>query len=267
MTFKKSTILSPQQDVSTFLQSKDKSSASTVSTVSTASTSSHLSDESSYSVSERSEPQSSTSQRSKSKGSAHVAISRLPSRVKTSKFSSIHSSARSNSDLKLHKRNPHTVLVSQNKDTGLWMTKTETMTNSKNLIRPVAIHKSEHDAVQYAIANAPPKLVSCEESKRCFQCDFMLHSRRRQAVNCRNCGVCICSSCSVSWNRTMVPSTFLAKNSPNKINVCKTCDYLATEFRHALLDGSLKYAKKLYETNNINLRCPLSNLKNGIEIM
>lgn len=67
----------------------------------------------------------------------------------------------------------------------------------------------------------------------------------------------------------MVPDTFLPtkKHTPSTVTVCKTCDYLATEFRLALLDGDFEYVVKLYMTGNINLRCPLANVEKGDEIM
>lgn len=64
----------------------------------------------------------------------------------------------------------------------------------------------------------------------------------------------------------MVPETFNNYNT-NTVDVCKTCDFLATEFRSALLEGRYKYALRLYMTGNINLRCPLANVKSGEEVM
>jgi hypothetical protein len=64
----------------------------------------------------------------------------------------------------------------------------------------------------------------------------------------------------------MVPETYNSKNSQN-VKVCKTCDYLATAFRHAILEGSYEQASSLYMTGNINLRCPLMNVRKGNEIM
>jgi len=64
----------------------------------------------------------------------------------------------------------------------------------------------------------------------------------------------------------MVPSSYKSKNT-NSISVCKTCDFLATAFRHALLGGRYNHALKIYKTGNINLRCPFTNVDNGSEIM
>ncbi len=64
----------------------------------------------------------------------------------------------------------------------------------------------------------------------------------------------------------MVPESFNIKKSP-RVVVCKTCDFLASAFRGALLDGNYKNALKIYMTGNINLRCPLANVTPGMEIL
>jgi hypothetical protein len=128
---------------------------------------------------------------------------------------------------------------------------------------------TEHDAKEAACNFAPPQLVSAELQRNCYLCekDF---SMLRKAVNCKNCGACICNSCSVNWTKEMLPWTFTAttKNAnKNSVKVCKTCDYIATSFRKVLLTGDYETALKLYMTGNMNLRCPFTNVKKGDEIM
>lgn len=64
----------------------------------------------------------------------------------------------------------------------------------------------------------------------------------------------------------MIPETYNVKNK-SSVKVCKTCNYLATAFRHALLSGNYELAQSIYMTGNINLRCPFMNVKKGNEVM
>merc|ERR1712232_1122689 len=45
------------------------------------------------------------------------------------------------------------------------------------------------------------------------------------------------------------------------MNVCKTCDWLCSSFRLALLDGDKDRAIALHATGNINLTTPFANVK------
>ena len=166
--------------------------------------------------------------------------------------------------LKLYKRNLAMAFVGRNKDTNLWITNIEMSENPENNF--IRSFHSEEDAKECAYAYSPPKMIPFESSPNCFLCDSPFHALRRRAAHCQNCGVCICKKCSVSWDKTMVPSTYNAKNS-STVCVCKTCDYLSSAFRCALLDSNYKHALKLYMTGNINLRCPFANVNPGIEIM
>jgi hypothetical protein len=169
-------------------------------------------------------------------------------------------------NLKLHKRNLVTSYIGRNKETNLWTVTIEATKDSKYTL---FTFPTEEEAKEAAYAYSPPKMMSFESNPVCHLCDSKFQSLVRRPSNCRNCGVCICNTCSVDWKKSMLPDTYLAKNNTKKnvVSVCKTCDYLATEFRCALLDGRYKHALKVYMTGNINLRYPLANVNNGMEIM
>lgn len=178
--------------------------------------------------------------------------------------------------LKLHTRNLLTAYVNHNKATSLWITTVNTdpnlnaNSNVNNNFRGSHLQafsfRSEHEARESAYVNAPPMMVSFDKSPNCFQCDSKFNSVFRRPAHCRNCGVCICSSCSSSWNKLMVPGTYNTKGSKT-VKVCKTCDYLSVAFRRSLLDGNYDAALKVYMTGNINLRCPFFNVRSGQDIM
>ena len=166
-------------------------------------------------------------------------------------------------DLKLYKRNLATAFVAKNKQTNLWITSIDSQNDGQ---KQSYSFLSEDDAKECAYANSPPKLVPFSETSACFLCDEPFHSLRRRAMHCKNCGVCICKSCSNSWDKEMIPESFNIKKS-SKVVVCKTCDFLVNAFRGALLDGQYKTALKIFMTGNINLRCPFANVNPGMEIM
>jgi hypothetical protein len=114
---------------------------------------------------------------------------------------------------------------------------------------------SEQEAREAAIANAPPKMMLFEESPNCFVCKGKFAVFRR-ARHCRNCGACVCGSCTTSWSSRMLPETYNLKNE-SVVKVCRSCSFLTDSFRKALLKGDLDEAIELYHTGNINLRCPL----------
>jgi hypothetical protein len=58
----------------------------------------------------------------------------------------------------------------------------------------------------------------------------------------------------------MLPDTYNPKKSLN-VNVCKTCDWLCTAFRLALLEGDADQAVALSATGNVNLHSPFGNVK------
>lgn len=176
--------------------------------------------------------------------------------------------------LKLRTRNLLTAYVNHNKATSLWITTINTnqkaSANERSATRYLKAFsfRTEHEARESAYVNAPPELVPFESMPNCFSCETRFNSVLRRPSHCRNCGVCICNICSTSWSKLMIPETYNTKNTKT-VKICRTCDYLSTAFRHALLSGNYDNAIKVYMTGNINLRCPFVNVKNknGNEIM
>jgi FYVE zinc finger/Zinc finger, C3HC4 type (RING finger) len=120
---------------------------------------------------------------------------------------------------------------------------------------------TEQEARESAIVNAPPKMIPFNESPACFCCKGKFAVFRR-AGHCRNCGVCVCNSCSVTWSSKLIPETYNLKNEAN-VKVCRSCNTLSLAFKRSLLQGDFDEAVALYRTGNINLRTPfpLSNKK------
>ncbi len=160
--------------------------------------------------------------------------------------------------------------VYHNQATGIWIT-TINMNQRSNVTRSNAAKylkafsfQTEREARESAYANAPAKMAPFDANPRCFMCDTKFAVLRR-ASHCRNCGVCICNSCSVSWNKLSVPETFNVKNEKS-IKVCKSCDSLSKMFRKSLVDADYERALTIYNTGNINLRCQFMTMK-GAEAM
>ena len=124
---------------------------------------------------------------------------------------------------------------------------------------------TEQEARESAIANAPPKMIAFNESPVCFICKGKFAVFRR-ACHCRNCGVCVCSSCSVSWSAKLIPETYNLKNE-TQVKVCKSCNSLSISFKKALLNGDWNEALALYRTGNVNLRTPFPNSGKKDEMM
>lgn len=165
-----------------------------------------------------------------------------------------------------------TASVYHNQATDLWITTINTnqdpkKTNKSNASRYLKAFSfnTEREARESAYANAPPKMIPFSDSPHCFICrgKFALF---RRACHCRNCGVCVCHNCSCSWPSKMIPETYNMKNSKN-VKVCKSCNFLAGAFRRALTEGQYEEAVALYNTGNINLRCPFANVKGGGEVL
>lgn len=118
---------------------------------------------------------------------------------------------------------------------------------------------TQKQAIALARAWAPPKMHPFGSNPNCFICEAQFVVFRR-ACHCRNCGVCICGACAVQWPAKMLPVTYNIKKE-SLVNICKTCDYLCSEFRLALLGGDRDKAMALYSTGNINLTTPFANVK------
>lgn len=58
----------------------------------------------------------------------------------------------------------------------------------------------------------------------------------------------------------MIPEAYNHKRE-NSVNICKSCDWLSTAFRLALLEGNFDKAVALCATSNVNLNTPFANVK------
>jgi len=162
--------------------------------------------------------------------------------------------------------------VYHNTATSLWITTINT--NQRGVARdPVTANRylkafsfsTEFEARESAIANAPPKMVPFEESPGCFVCSGKFALFRR-ASHCRNCGVCVCSTCSTSWPAKMIPETYNLKKEAN-VKICLSCNSLSLAFKKALLEGDYEEAVALYGTGNVNLRTPFPVANKKDEVM
>jgi len=126
---------------------------------------------------------------------------------------------------------------------------------------------TQEEAKAAAYAYSPPQPVPFDQQLTCQLCRAKFAVFRRPA-HCRNCGICICSNsaCRTSWPADRVPNTYQKDHSgndvPRRINICTDCHCLAEQFRQSLLEGNEEEALDLYETGNVNLRCPLGKDKN-----
>jgi hypothetical protein len=159
----------------------------------------------------------------------------------------------------IHSRILLTATVYHNTATNLWIATINT--NQKGVAKnPATASKylkafsfgSEQAARESAIANAPPKMISFQESPNCFICKGKFAMFRR-AGHCRNCGVCVCNSCTTIWPAKMLPETYNLKKE-SQLKICKSCNFLSGAFKKALLDGDYEEAVGLYGSGNINLR-------------
>jgi hypothetical protein len=120
------------------------------------------------------------------------------------------------------------------------------------------------EAREAAYSYAPPLLTPFDESPTCYGCLGKFAVFRR-AVHCKSCGVCVCRKCAIHWPADRLPQTYNHKREP-KLNVCLSCNFLSEKFQKALLEGEEEEALALYETGNLNIRCPFGKDENG-EIM
>ena len=58
----------------------------------------------------------------------------------------------------------------------------------------------------------------------------------------------------------MIPDTYNIKNE-SSVNICKSCDWLCSAFRKAMLDGDFDQAVAIHSTGNVNLVTPFANVK------
>ena len=170
----------------------------------------------------------------------------------------------------IHSRILLTATVYHNTATNLWIATINT--NQKGVAKnPTKASRylkafsfsTEKEARESAIANAPPKMMKFDENPTCHTCKGKFAVFRR-ASHCRNCGVCICSSCSVSWTAKSIPETYNLKKESH-VRVCKSCNLLSSAFKKALLEGDYEEAIAIYGSGNINLRTPFPQFSNKKE--
>jgi len=184
-------------------------------------------------------------------------------RISSTKFSSPH--------YNIHTRTLLTTSVYHNEATDIWITTINMNQNSRVTKSNAAKYlmafsfATEREARESAYANAPPKMLPFKQHPVCFGCGGKFSVFWR-ACHCRNCGVCICSSCSTTWRKVSMPETYNIKNESN-VKVCKSCTMLSNKFQRALLEGNCEDAQLIYNTGNINLRCPFMNSIKGCEAM
>lgn len=164
--------------------------------------------------------------------------------------------------------------VQQNMTTNMWIAtivtdqKAYDEDNKKEQDRSKAVFsaKTEREAHETGLAMATPYLQPFQNHPICDMCSskFAVFSRPH---NCRNCGVVVCSKCTVIWSSKRFPSTYQTSKSTH--SVCLACDWSANNFQDAILQGNMEKAVKLYESGNVNLRTPYisSKKKSGEEIM
>lgn len=169
-----------------------------------------------------------------------------------------------------HSRILLTATVYHNTATSLWIATINT--NQKGVAKnPTKASRylkafsfsTEKEARESAIANAPPKMMKFSDNPSCHICKGKFAVFRR-ACHCRNCGVCVCSSCSTSWPAKAIPETYNLKKE-SQVKVCKSCNYLSSAFKKALVEGDYEEAIAVYGSGNINLRTPFPQFSNKKE--
>mmetsp|Transcript_20809 Transcript_20809/g.51598 ORF Transcript_20809/g.51598 Transcript_20809/m.51598 type:complete len:749 (-) Transcript_20809:211-2457(-) len=167
----------------------------------------------------------------------------------------------------IHSRILLTATVYHNTATNLWIATINT--NQKGVAKnPTKASRylkafsfsTEKEARESAIANAPPKMLRFDDHSTCHVCKGKFAVFRR-ACHCRNCGVCICSACSTSWPAKAIPETYNLKKE-SQVKVCKSCNFLSSAFKKALLEGDYEEAIAVYGSGNINLRTPFPQFSN-----
>lgn len=171
---------------------------------------------------------------------------------------------------RIHSRILLTATVYHNTATNLWIATINT--NQKGVAKNPATasrylkafsFSTEKEARESAIANAPPKMMKFDNHQHCFICQGKFAMFRR-ASHCRNCGVCVCNSCSTTWSAKAIPDTYNLKKE-SQVKICKSCNFLSSAFKKALIDGDYEEAIALYGSGNANLRTPFPQFTNKKE--
>ena len=121
--------------------------------------------------------------------------------------------------------------------------------------------KTIEEAREACHAYAPPRMHSFQDSPKCHICKKGFNRILRRPSHCRNCGLCVCSSCTHHWPACMLPLTYRMGKRKRVYKVCMACDWVNITFRQALLSGNHDQALALEATGNINLRNPFANMK------
>jgi hypothetical protein len=156
--------------------------------------------------------------------------------------------------------------VYNNRATGIWITtinmsqkEVVTKVNAAKYLKAFSF-PTENEARESAYANAPARMLPFDDNPECQICEKSFSFLNRPA-HCRNCGICVCSSCHVNWNKLCIPETYNIKNEKS-VRVCTSCNSLSMMFKQALLNANYDDAITIYNTGNINLRCPFKANKN-----
>ncbi len=128
------------------------------------------------------------------------------------------------------------------------------------------VFKTAQEARAFCHCYAPPRMHSLEDSPKCQICKRKFNKFLRRPSQCKNCGICVCSACSVEWSSTMLPSTFhtTEKRCKKHVKVCTACDWLNCTFRQQVLTGNLDRACVLYATGNVNVRSPFAKSRGEV---
>ena len=165
---------------------------------------------------------------------------------------------------------PRTLLpwsVFPSETTGMWVATVNTnqkaldnnnISEASKALRAFSV-PTKQQAEALALAWAPPRMLAFSDNHKCFVCDVKFAVFRRPC-HCRNCGVCVCSVCAMQWPSKMIPDTYNIKQE-SVINICKSCDWLCSAFRLALLEGKQDQAVALHASGNVNLVTPFANIK------
>jgi len=121
--------------------------------------------------------------------------------------------------------------------------------------------KSVEEAREACHAYAPPRMHSFADSPKCHICKKGFNKILRRPSHCKNCGVCVCSSCTVNWPACMLPATYHMSKRKRFFKTCMACDWLNGTFRQSLLSGDLDKAMALQATGNVNARTPFANVR------
>lgn len=165
---------------------------------------------------------------------------------------------------------PRTLLpwsVFPSETTGMWVATVNTnqkaldnnnISEASKALRAFSV-PTKQQAEALALAWAPPRMLAFSDNHKCYVCDVKFAVFRRPC-HCRNCGVCVCSVCAMQWPSKMIPDTYNIKQE-SVINICKSCDWLCSAFRLALLEGKQDQAVALHASGNVNLVTPFANIK------